>query len=60
MIINFYLPESDAKLIDHLRSVSGQKRRSLSFIVREAIEYYLLNVLHLKADDLHPNKEGEK
>jgi predicted DNA-binding protein len=60
MIINFYLPESDSRLIDHLRSVSGQKKRSLSFIVREALEYYLLNVLHLKEDELHKKKEGEK
>lgn len=56
MIINFYLPENDSKLIEHLKIASGQKKRSLSFIVREALEYYLLNVLSVKESDLHKTK----
>ncbi len=43
MIVNFYLPDSDSKLLDSLKSISGQKRRSVSYIVREALEYYLLH-----------------
>lgn len=42
MIINFYLPDQDAQLVDKLKSISDQKRRSFSFVVREALEYYLL------------------
>lgn len=41
MIINFYLPDQDSKLVDKLKSISDQKRRSFSFVVREALEYYL-------------------
>lgn len=41
MIINVYLPDQDAKMIDKLKSISDHKRRSFSFIVREALEYYL-------------------
>ena len=60
MIINFYLPENDQKLIDVLKNVSDQKRRSFSFVVREALEYYLVNVLRIKEQDIHnTKKEGQ-
>ncbi|MCD4814247.1 hypothetical protein K8S19_11220 [bacterium] len=57
MIINFYLPENDSKIVDLLKSVSDEKRRSFSFIVREALEHYLLNVQRVKAEDIHSPKE---
>lgn len=41
MIINFYLPETDQRLIEKLRKFSAVQRRSFSFIVREALEAYL-------------------
>lgn len=41
MIINFYIPDQDAKLVDKLKSISNRKRRSFSFVVREALEHYL-------------------
>ena len=59
MIINFYIPENDAKIIDTLRAVSGQKKRSFSFVVREALEYYLLNVLRMKDQELHHTKKED-
>ena len=59
MIINFYLPENDSKLIDLLKSVSDQKKRSFSFIVREALEYYSVNFLRMKDQDLHNIKKEE-
>jgi hypothetical protein len=43
MIVNFYLPDSDTKLLELVKSISGQKRRSVSYVVREALEYYLLH-----------------
>ncbi|MCK5241144.1 hypothetical protein KAR34_01715 [bacterium] len=60
MIINFYLPENDQKLIDVLKNVSDQKRRSFSFVVREALEYYLVNVLRIKEQDIHNTKKEEQ
>jgi predicted DNA-binding protein len=59
MIINFYLPENDSRLIDQLKNVSEQKRRSFSFIVREALEYYLLDVLKCRGKT-SKTKEGRK
>ena len=41
MIINVYLPDQDSKIVDKLKTISDNKRRSFSFIVREALEYYL-------------------
>lgn len=41
MIVNFYLPDQDAELVNKLKNISGKKRRSFSFVVREALEYYL-------------------
>ncbi|MBN1596317.1 hypothetical protein JW933_10365 [candidate division FCPU426 bacterium] len=60
MIINFYLPENDSRIIDLLKNVSEQKRRSFSFVVREALEHYLLDVLRLKAADLHHTQREVK
>ncbi len=42
MILNFYLPESDQRLLDQIRRISENRRRSLSFVVREALESYCL------------------
>lgn len=50
MIINFYLSDQDSKLVDKLKSISDKKRRSFSFVVREALEYYL-HSSRLKADN---------
>lgn len=58
MIINFYLPDNDAKLIDKLKSISGSKRRSFSFVVREALEYYLLSS-EPKSETNNPNQKRE-
>ncbi len=58
MIINFYLPENDSKLIDQLKNVSEQKKRSFSFIVREALDYYLLYVL--RSREQNPTKRRMK
>ncbi len=58
MIINFYLPENDSKLIDQLKNVSEQKKRSFSFIVREALDYYLSYVL--RGREQNPNKRRIK
>jgi hypothetical protein len=41
MIVNVYISDTDTRLIENLRSISGQERRSLSFIIREALEFYL-------------------
>jgi hypothetical protein len=60
MIINFYLPENDSKIVDVLKSVSDQKRRSFSFIVREALEYYLINFVRMKDQDIHNTKKEEQ
>lgn len=46
MIVNFYLPDSDSKLLELVKSISGQKKRSVSYVVREALEYYLLHAQH--------------
>jgi len=59
VIINFYLPENDSKLVDLLKTVSDQKRRSFSFVVREALEYYLVNVLRMKDEDIHKSKKED-
>jgi hypothetical protein len=42
MIINFYLAESDQELLAQVRRISESRRRSLSFVVREALESYCL------------------
>jgi len=42
MIINFYLPESDQRLLEQVRRISESRRRSVSFVVREALESYCL------------------
>ncbi len=41
MIINFYIPPKEKSLIEGIRKVSEQKRRSFSYIIREALEFYL-------------------
>ncbi len=41
MIVNFYLSDQDSELVNKLKSISDKKRRSFSFVVREALEYYL-------------------
>lgn len=58
MIINIYIPESDSRLIEKIKSISGQKRRSFSFVIREALEHYLLNHETGVRDD-EPNKKKE-
>jgi hypothetical protein len=51
MIFNVYLPESDRRLIEQLKSISTRKRRSLSFLVREALEFYLLDTAKHRLDE---------
>jgi hypothetical protein len=51
MIFNVYLPENDRKLIEQLKSISERKRRSLSFLVREALEFYLLDAAKHRAEE---------
>jgi hypothetical protein len=59
MIINFYLPENDSRIIDLLKNASSKKKRSFSFMVREALEYYLANVLRMNEADTHNTKKEE-
>jgi hypothetical protein len=42
MIINFYLPESEQRLLEQVRRISEARRRSVSFVMREALESYCL------------------
>ena len=60
MIINFYLPENDSRIVDMLKNVSGQKKRSFSYIVREALEYYLLHEMKVKTDDLQKKRRRKQ
>lgn len=41
MILNCYIPENDSRLINQIKLISAQKKRSFSYIVREALEMYL-------------------
>jgi hypothetical protein len=40
MSVNFYTSEQDQKLIEKIRIISQEQRRSFSYIVREALELY--------------------
>jgi hypothetical protein len=42
MIINVYIPDYEEKLINQIRQISENRRRSFSFVVREALESFLL------------------
>lgn len=55
MILNLYLPETDRRLLEQLKSISERKRRSLSFLVREALEVYLLDAARHKERDEEPH-----
>jgi len=59
MIVNFYLPESDTKLLELVKTISGQKRRSVSYVLREALEYYLLHVQRSQVAVRHPKSKKE-
>jgi predicted DNA-binding protein len=41
MIINFYISDQETRLIDQLRLISEEKNRSVSYIIREALESYV-------------------
>jgi hypothetical protein len=41
MIINFYISDQDTRLIDRLKVISEEKNRSISFVIREALESYV-------------------
>jgi hypothetical protein len=51
MIFNIYLPENDRRLIEQLKSISEKKRRSLSFLMREALEFYLLEAAKRREEE---------
>ncbi len=57
MIINFYLPETDVRLIAKLKRFSSEQRRSFSFVVREALEAYLLGMAARKAKTIQPRRK---
>jgi hypothetical protein len=59
MIINVYIPENDSKVIEKLKWLSSNQRRSFSFVIREALEYYLLNFARVKGEELHNNTKKE-
>lgn len=56
MIFNFYIPEGDRRLLEELKVISDQKRRSLSFVVREALELYLLGFSARKSTKKQPSQ----
>jgi predicted DNA-binding protein len=41
MIINFYMSEQHSRLWDQLKLISEEKERSVSYVIREAIESYV-------------------
>ena len=41
MILNIYFPGKEAEMIEELRRISERRRRSVSFLIREALERYL-------------------
>jgi predicted transcriptional regulator len=41
MIINFYISDQHTRLLDQLKLLSEEKKRSVSYVIREALESYL-------------------
>ncbi len=48
MIINFYISDHESRLIDQLKLISEEQKRSLSYLIREALESYLDDSAKLK------------
>ncbi|NTV51735.1 MAG: ribbon-helix-helix protein, CopG family [Candidatus Firestonebacteria bacterium] len=45
MIINFYVSDQHTRLLDQLKLISEEKKRSVSYIIREALESYVTDSL---------------
>jgi predicted transcriptional regulator len=46
MIINFYISDQHTRLLDQVKLISEEKKRSVSFIIREALESYVTDSLN--------------
>jgi len=45
MIINFYVSDQHTRLMDQLKLISEEKKRSVSYVIREALESYVTDAL---------------